>query len=647
MYILSDNIISPLGFTTSENYQALRSGHSALRRYDSLWGLPDPVCASLFTESQKARLQTEGLTFFESLAVASIRDALQRRPIDVSSHRVALVIASTKGNIQDLDTGGTRVNLADSAEMIARHIGITTTPIVVCNACISGTSAQALALRLIESGYYDYVIVNGTDCVSRFVLSGFSSLKAMSTEPCRPFDIDRNGLNLGEASATILFGKTCEDETATWRAAGAAVRNDAEHISNPSKTAEGSNISMISLHGTATLYNDQMEAVALQKSQLPNIPALALKGYYGHTMGAAGILETIISLRCIESGETLPSKGFEEIGVSANINISAAPLKTEGHTLLKLISGFGGCNAAMLFTKDEGVPHPADPVRPSSISHTVTLSSEGTVVLDGKAIDIHEKGKHMLTLLYKQYIGDYPRYYKMDILSKVAFICSELLLQAEGTRDKHKEDRAVILFNHSSAVVSDRAFLSTIAEEYYPSPSVFVYTLPNIATGEIAIRNGYHGETSFYILPRKSAEIMDNIINASLRDSAMQSVITGWVDCDDENHFEAEMMIIKNKDMNDLVLELKKQIITSLNLEEMTPEDIDATAPLFGDDGLGLDSIDALELIVLLEKNYGIRLANASEGKSIFTSVNSIAEYVEKNRKFREAPEHLPERKKS
>ena len=554
MYILSDNIISPLGFTTSENYQALRSGHSALHRYDSLWGLPDPVCASLFDDSQKARLQIQGLTFFESLAIASIRDALQRHPIDVGSPRIALVIASTKGNIQDLDTDGTRVNLADSAEMIARHLGITTTPIVVCNACISGTSAQALALRLIESGYYDYVIVNGTDCVSRFVLSGFSSLKALSSAPCRPFDIDRNGLNLGEASATILFGNTCEDEAATWRAAGASVRNDSEHTSNPSKTAEGclrainalpeQNISMISLHGTATLYNDQMEAVALQKSQLLHIPTLALKGYYGHTMGAAGILETIISLRCIESGETLPSKGFEEIGVSANINIASTPLKIKGHTLLKLISGFGGCNAAMLFTKDEGVPHPT--CQSMNILHTVTLSSEGTVLLDGKAIDIHEKGINMLTPLYKQYIRDYPRYYKMDILSKVAFICSELLLQAEGTRDQHKEDRAVILFNHSSAVVSDRTFLSTIFEDFYPSPSVFVYTLPNIATGEIAIRNGYHGGTSFYILPRKSAEIMDIVINASFRDKAMQSAITGWVNCDDENHFEAEMMIVEN-----------------------------------------------------------------------------------------------------
>ena len=85
--------------------------------------------------------------------------------------------------------------------------------------------------------------------------------------------------------------------------------------------------------------------------------------------------------------------------------------------------------------------------------------------------------------------------------------------------------------------------------------------------------------------------------------------------------------------MNELVLELKEQIISSLNLEEMTPEDIDEAAPLFGEDGLGLDSIHALELIVLLEKNYGIRLANPAEGKTIFTSVKAIAEYVAKNRK--------------
>lgn len=83
--------------------------------------------------------------------------------------------------------------------------------------------------------------------------------------------------------------------------------------------------------------------------------------------------------------------------------------------------------------------------------------------------------------------------------------------------------------------------------------------------------------------------------------------------------------------MEELIYKLKEQIIDALNLEEMTPEDIENDAPLFGD-GLGLDSIDALELIVLLEKHYGIKLANPAEGKEIFKSVNSIAEFVSKNR---------------
>ncbi|MBO7098536.1 MAG: acyl carrier protein [Bacteroidaceae bacterium] len=85
--------------------------------------------------------------------------------------------------------------------------------------------------------------------------------------------------------------------------------------------------------------------------------------------------------------------------------------------------------------------------------------------------------------------------------------------------------------------------------------------------------------------------------------------------------------------MDELILELKEEIIRVLNLEDITPEDIDSKAPLFGAGGLGLDSIDALELIVLLEKRYGIRLASAAEGKTIFTSVENIAKYVSENRK--------------
>ena len=554
--VLSDNIISPLGFTTRENYLALKSGKTSLCLHDNLWGLPEPVCASLFSESQRKELLTEGLTFFESLAVASVKDALKKTTFDITSQRVAFVLASTKGNIQELEHGGVRVNLAESAQVISQRVGVTTMPIVVCNACISSTSAQVLALRLIESGTYDYVIVNGTDCLNKFVVAGFSSLKAVSPEPCRPFDMDRTGLNLGEASATMVLGRADAEHADTiWNIVCGAVRNDADHISNPSKTAEGcsraiktlsceaSELSLVSVHGTATLYNDQMEAVALQRNNLSEVPTLALKGFLGHTMGAAGILETIISLCCIEDGKTLPSKGFEELGVSAKVNISNAPVETKGHTLRKIISGFGGCNAALLLSK--GTSH-LSPFTSHllNVSHKVRLTSD-SVTLDGQVVPTQSKGRDMLTELYKKYVGDYPRYYKMDILSKAAFVCSEMLLEAEGNRDGHGEDRAVILFSHTASIASDRAFLRTITDGYYPSPSVFVYTLPNIAAGEIAIRNGYHGETAFYILPQKADDMINMIVEASFGDRGTQSAICGWINCDDENIFEAEMAIMK------------------------------------------------------------------------------------------------------
>ena len=150
----------------------------------------------------------------------------------------------------------------------------------------------------------------------------------------------------------------------------------------------------------------------------------------------------------------------------------------------------------------------------------------------------------MLTELYRRYVGDYPKFYKMDVLSKLAFISSELLLKAEGRSPQETEERAVILFNASSSIVTDKLFLSTIEEgNYYPSPSHFVYTLPNISTGERAIRNGYHGETSFYILPKKSDRQMDDIVECAFSDESVQSVMCGWIDCPETECFEAELCI--------------------------------------------------------------------------------------------------------
>ena len=104
----------------------------------------------------------------------------------------------------------------------------------------------------------------------------------------------------------------------------------------------------------------------------------------------------------------------------------------------------------------------------------------------------------------------------------------------------------MILFNHSSSIHADRAYLASIsdADNYFPSPSLFVYTRPNIVAGELAIRHHYHGETSFYILPERDERLMRQIQTATLADSAIDSMISGWLDCDDEDHFLADLYLL-------------------------------------------------------------------------------------------------------
>ena len=550
--ILADNIVSPLGFTTEQNYSSVRAGESALKLYSGKWNLPEPFVASLFTEEQNRQLHIDGLTRFESIAFVSASRAISSADIDVSSPKSIFILSTTKANVELLgsaDCDSERIMPASSARLIANKLGFTTEPIVVCNACISGLAAQSLAFRLLSAGEYDNAVVCGADCQSAFIVSGFQSLKAVSPEQCRPFDIERMGLNLGEAAATIVLST---EKTGKWSIEDACVRNDAHHISAPSPKGEGAframnyvlgdagNVAVVGVHGTATMFNDQMESKAVERMDLSDIPLSALKGYYGHTMGAAGVLETILTLRALDDGIVLPSRGFSELGVSGKVSISAEEQKANDGGMLKILSGFGGCNAAMLVRKtDECKPRTAaeKTIRKRC---SVQISEDG-VVVDGSALKTEAKGKELLTELYKNHISDYPKFYKMDALSKLAFVASELLL-ASANADED-EGRAVILFNRSSSVVSDKAYQQSIsnADEFFPSPSVFVYTLPNIMTGEIAIRHGYRGETSLYILAEKNEEQMRRIVQSSFADAEMRTAIVGWVDCENDDCFGADM----------------------------------------------------------------------------------------------------------
>jgi 3-oxoacyl-[acyl-carrier-protein] synthase-1 len=583
VYCIADNILSPLGATTAENYEALRAGrslthgqsvalhslthgqsvalHSALTSYASYSGRSeDDYVASRFSDEQREELMIHGLTWFESLCYHSVTDALRQCAIDVASPRTLLVISTTKANIDYLSAADyTILQPAESAKRIASLLGITTPPLVVCNACISGVAAIVTAQRLLDCGSYDTAIVVGCDVISHFVVSGFQSLKAMSPEPCRPFDIERIGLNLGEAAATMILSNSLTSHLSpltskVWSIVRGAIRNDAYHISSPSPKGEGcanairyvtegvdsQTLSAINAHGTATMYNDQMESVAIAAAGLSDVPMNSLKGYYGHTLGTSGILETIITMHSVAHGELLGTRGFSEIGVSGRVNISAKTLSLRdlppkqgdrgGLSFVKVISGFGGCNAAVYCALNAPSPSQQYTANTYSVEHHVRITPPSD-----------------LTEIYKQQIGNYPKFYKMDKLSQLGFIASELLLKQESPRKEQCTDRAVVLFNHSSSVWVDREYAKSIAvgDDYFPSPSLFVYTLPNIVCGEIAVRNGYHAETSFYILPHKDENMMRQILASTFLDETIQSILTGWIDYEDDQHFEAELKLIK------------------------------------------------------------------------------------------------------
>lgn len=588
IYKIADNVLTPLGETTAQNYEAVKAGRGLLRRYEGQWDIPEPFCASLFSEEQNRALAIEGLTRFESLVVRSARSAIQEAGIDPSQQRVVLILSTTKANIELLEAGGRRQGLrepgpAEAVKRIAEVLGIVTQPIVVCNACISGVAAIILAQRLLEGGAYDYAIVCGADVLNLFTVSGFQSLKAVSEDVCKPFDIERLGLNLGEAAATIVLTHGDRPRVlrklrtqgsvpmSHWAIEGGAVRNDAFHISSPSKNGEGARLAleavlrqaqesaqelteglaMINAHGTATMFNDQMESVAIERAGLSTIPVNALKGYFGHTLGAAGILETIITMAALDDHTILGIKGFEERGVSGKILLTNDNMPTDKQRFVKMISGFGGGNAVIVVGKAN---HEESPMHTQLENHTGAIPviqhrvhiTPQTVEVDGKTLYYEGKGANLLTDLYKRYIDNYPKYYKMDLLSRLGFVASELLIQTEGQqRMGQSTDRAVILFNHSSSIQADRSYQASIEDpdNYFPSPSAFVYTLPNIVTGEIAIRNGYQGETSFYILPCKDEPLMQTIIKASYLDHHTQSILCGWLDAEDETHFEAELTI--------------------------------------------------------------------------------------------------------
>lgn len=385
VYITDYNCVTPLGFDVSSNWNALVEGKSGVGLHKIIEN-QEPFYASMidsekldnefnrfFDSPQKSeirRLANDNVSFtrLEKMLLLSLKPLVERHSI---SEETAFILSTTKGNISLLKNQETlpeSVFLSNLAQKIADFFGFQTNPIVVSNACVSGVMAISVAKNMIQAGKYKNAFVIAGDEISEFVISGFNSFQAIGTEICKPYDKNRDGINIGEAAAAVyITSKQDENENFSFKILGDSAINDANHISGPSRTGDGlfasinnamteaqvsaEKIDFISAHGTATIYNDEMEAIAFNRMNLQNIPLNSLKAYYGHCLGASGLLESIISMESALNKTLIPSKNFEEIGTSQPLNIIRENQSAEIKYILKTASGFGGCNAAIVLEK--------------------------------------------------------------------------------------------------------------------------------------------------------------------------------------------------------------------------------------------------------------------------------------------------------
>lgn len=377
VYIKSDNIISSLGFNTDENMNHLKKGESGIGFCSDPELSVTPFYTSLIDNKELYErfkyVHTENdYTRTEKMLILSVSDALKTTDIDITDTGTLLIISTTKGNIDLLGKvqpdDKNRICLWRMAQLIAAFFNNPNQPLVISNACISGLLAILVAKRLVEAGVYKNVVVAGADMVTHFVVSGFQSFKAVSPLPCKPYDALRDGINLGEAAGTVILGNSVNfSDHNPIRVSGGASSNDANHISGPSRTGDGlylaiknsleesglkaSDIGHISAHGTATVYNDEMESKAFGQAGMQHVAVNSLKGYWGHTLGAAGIIESIAGIHSLKGNYILKTHGFNTLGVPVDICVTHEFIQKEQNSFLKTASGFGGCNAAVIFEK--------------------------------------------------------------------------------------------------------------------------------------------------------------------------------------------------------------------------------------------------------------------------------------------------------
>jgi 3-oxoacyl-[acyl-carrier-protein] synthase-1 len=360
------------GSGRAELLRALRAGLSGLRTND-FGREPLATCIGRVSGVEGAALPAPFARYDcrnNRLAWLGIQrdgflDAVRAARDRYGAERVALVLGTSTASVGATEEAYERLTAAgefpedlrrpevhtphSTAAFLQHILGLRSLAITVATACSSSAKAFAQGARLLELGIADAVIVGGVDSLCGSVLFGFNSLALISREPCRPFDAARSGINIGEAAAFALLERS---GSGPWLS-GCGESSDAHHMSALNRAgAEPGEVGYINLHGTASIMNDEIEARAIAEMFPAATHASSTKGWTGHTLGAAGALEAVISLLSLESGFMPGNLNARELDAACGPQIRLASATGGSRYAMSNSFGFGGSNCVLLFAAD-------------------------------------------------------------------------------------------------------------------------------------------------------------------------------------------------------------------------------------------------------------------------------------------------------
>jgi 3-oxoacyl-(acyl-carrier-protein) synthase len=359
VFITAGNILTCAG-DLEQTWSALQSGGTSLvpRRldgFDQAW--PLGIIPDLPDEGNGTNTRLEAL--FDRLF----------HDLPKIGKETPLLLATTKGAADELlhPQNPFEGQPWQIGNRLCKRLSLTGGSTTFSAACASSTIAIIQAALRIASGECEQALVVGVDLIGRFILGGFASLKALSSVGCRPFDRKRDGLSLGEGGGWLLLSKRKEsfnNAGCILSLTGWGIACDAIHITAPCRQGSGliaaitqatagktEMIGGINAHGTGTVYNDAMELAAFNKIWDTPPPVCSVKGGIGHCLGAAGIIEAALSLKILETGSLPPTVGCIEPETDGPMVSGKSSLPLRSPSILSCNSGFGGINAALVFSK--------------------------------------------------------------------------------------------------------------------------------------------------------------------------------------------------------------------------------------------------------------------------------------------------------